>query len=82
LVSFVLLVLPTVLDIFHTVMKTATLHIQQWLVCTAVALSIVAAAEIRKAVLRRSAAKPPSPQAALRAVRPTGRSHCPERPCA
>jgi hypothetical protein len=36
-----------------------TLHIQQWLVGTAVALSIVAAAEIRKAVLRRSAAKPP-----------------------
>ena len=54
--SFVLLVLSTVLDIFHTVMKTVTLDVRQWLICTAVALSIVAAAEARKAVLRRSAA--------------------------
>jgi P-type Ca2+ transporter type 2C len=54
--SFVLLVLSTVLDIFHTVMKTVTLDVRQWLICAAVALSIVAAAEARKAVLRRSAA--------------------------
>ena len=54
--SFVLLVLSTVLDIFHTVMKTVTLDVRQWLICTAVALSIVAATEARKAVLRRSAA--------------------------
>ena len=51
--SFVLLILSTVLDIFHTVLKTVTLDAQQWLICAAVALSIVAAAEIRKAVLRR-----------------------------
>jgi len=50
--SFVLLVLSTVLGIFQTVMKTATLDVRQWLICTAVALSIVAAAEIRKAVRR------------------------------
>src|SRR5208283_2153478 len=54
-VSFVLLVLSTVLGIFHTVMKTATLSVPQWLICTAVALSVVVAAEIRKAVLRRTA---------------------------
>jgi P-type Ca2+ transporter type 2C len=54
--SFVLLVLSTVLDIFHTVMKTVTLDVRQWLICTAVALSIVVATEARKAVLRRSAA--------------------------
>jgi len=52
--SFVLLVLSTVLGIFHTVMKTVTLDIPQWVICTAVALSVVVAAEIRKAVRRRS----------------------------
>ncbi len=57
-VSFVLLVLSTVLGIFHTVMKTATLSVPQWLICTAVALPVVVAAEIRKAVLRRTAAPP------------------------
>jgi hypothetical protein len=47
-VSFVLLVLSTVLGIFHTVMTTTRLDVRQWLICTTVALSIVAAAEIRK----------------------------------
>jgi P-type Ca2+ transporter type 2C len=54
--SFVLLVASTVLAIFHTVMKTVTLDVRQWLICTAVALSVVAAAEIRKALRRRTAA--------------------------
>jgi Ca2+-transporting ATPase len=51
--SFVLLILSTVLGIFHTVLKTVTLDDEQWLICTAVALSIVVTAEIRKAVLRQ-----------------------------
>jgi len=55
--SFVLLVLSTVLSIFHIVMKTVTLDVRQWLICTVVALSIVVAIEIRKAVLRQTAAK-------------------------
>ena len=55
-VSFVLLVLSTGLGIFQTVMKTTPLDIRQWLTCTAVALSIVAAAEVRKAASRRTAA--------------------------
>jgi len=55
--SFVLLVLSTVLGIFHTVMKTVTLDVRQWLICTVVALSVVAAAEIRKAVLRRTSVR-------------------------
>ena len=38
------------------VMKTVTLDVVQWLICTAVALSVVAAAEIRKASRRRTAA--------------------------
>jgi Ca2+-transporting ATPase len=54
--SFVLLVLSTVLGIFQTVMKTTTLDVPQWLICTAVALSIVAAAEIRKAAQRQPGA--------------------------
>jgi len=54
--AFVLLVLSTVLGIFQTVMKTVTLDVRQWLICAVVALSIVAADEIRKAVLRRTTA--------------------------
>jgi len=58
-VSFVLLVLSAGLGIFQAVIKTTRLDVRQWLLCTAVALSIVATAEIRKAVLRRPAAKAP-----------------------
>ena len=54
--SFVLLVLSTVLGIFQTVMKTVALDVQQWLICTVVALSVVAVAEIRKATRRQTAA--------------------------
>jgi Ca2+-transporting ATPase len=53
--SFVLLVLSTVLSIFQAVMKTVRLDVRQWLICAAVALSIVVAVEIRKAVLRQAA---------------------------
>src|SRR5215471_16341522 len=52
--SFVLLVLSTVLGIFHTVMKTVGLDVRQWLNCAAAALSIVVVAEIRKWGLRRA----------------------------
>ena len=55
--SFFLLVMSTVLRPFQTILKTTTLDVRQWLICTAVALSIIMAAEIRKAVRRRTAAK-------------------------
>ena len=55
-VSVALLILSTSLQIFHTVLKTTTLDLWQWLICTAAALSIIVAAEIRKAVRRRSSA--------------------------
>src|SRR5271165_6624926 len=55
--SFVLLVTSTVLGIFQTVLKTVRLDVRQWLICTAVALSIVVAIEIRKTVLRQTAAQ-------------------------
>jgi len=61
--SFVLLILSTVLSIFQTVLKTVRLDVRQWLICTAVALSVVVAAEIRKAILRQSTA-PTEPAAA------------------
>ncbi len=66
--SFVLLVLSTVLSIFQTVIRTVRLDVRQWLICTAVALSIVVAAEIRKAVLRRTAAKAIHPAGARAAA--------------
>jgi hypothetical protein len=53
-------------------MKTVRLDVRQWLICTATALSIVVAAEIRKAVLRRTAAKSIHHPASG----PPGRSHC------
>ena len=75
--SFLLLVVSTVLDIFQTVIRTVRLDVRQWLICTAVALSIMVAAEIRKAVLRRTAVKAihpaggPGPEP-LPAERPSG----------
>jgi Ca2+-transporting ATPase len=42
-VSVVLLVLSTVLGIFQTVLKTTGLDVGRWLICMAVALSIVMA---------------------------------------
>jgi P-type Ca2+ transporter type 2C len=53
-ISFVLLVMSTLLQPFHAVLKTTTLDVRQWLICAAAALSIILAAEIRKAA-RRSA---------------------------
>jgi P-type Ca2+ transporter type 2C len=67
--SFVLLILSTVLSIFQTALKTVRLDVRQWLICTAVALSIVVAAEIRKAVLRRQTAATAAQPAG---ARPTG----------
>jgi len=34
----------------EAILKTTTLDVRQWLICTAVALSIIAATEIRKAM--------------------------------
>jgi P-type Ca2+ transporter type 2C len=62
--SFLLLILSTVLSIFQIVLKTVRLDVRQWLTCTVVALSIVVAVEIRKAVLRRTAAKAIHPASA------------------
>jgi P-type Ca2+ transporter type 2C len=51
--SFSLLVMSTVLGPFQTVLETTRLDVRQWLICTGAALSIIVAAEIRKALRRR-----------------------------
>jgi Ca2+-transporting ATPase len=54
-VSVVTLLLTTVFGPLQTFLTTTSLDVRQWLICVAVALSIVVAAEIRKAVRRHSA---------------------------
>ena len=55
-VSVLTLILATVLGPFQKFLQMTSLDLQQWIICTAVALSIIAASEIRKAFRRRRAA--------------------------
>jgi Ca2+-transporting ATPase len=52
-VSLFLLVMCTLLRPVQAILQTSTLDIRQWLICAAVALSVIAAAEARKAVRQR-----------------------------
>ena len=52
--SLFLLVMATVLAPCHAILKTTALDVDQWLLCAAVALSIIAVTEIRKAFLRQT----------------------------
>ena len=52
--SLFLLVMATVLAPCQAILKTTALDVDQWLLCTAVALSIIAVTEIRKAFLRQT----------------------------
>ena len=54
-VSILTLFLATVFGPFEAFLKTTNLDVQQWLICTGVALSIIVVSEIRKAIRRRSA---------------------------
>jgi len=56
-VSVLTLILSTVLGPFEALLKTTSLDLPQWLICTAVALSVIVASEIRKAIRRRRAAE-------------------------
>ena len=51
-----LLVMATILRPCQAILKATPLDEGQWLLCAAVALSIIVASEIRQAVLRRTAA--------------------------
>jgi Ca2+-transporting ATPase len=55
-VSVLTLILATVFGPFQALLKTTALDVQQWLICTGIALSIIIISEIRKAVRRRTAA--------------------------
>ena len=52
--SLFLLVMATVLAPCQAILKTTALDVDQWLLCAAVALSIIAVTESRKAFLRRT----------------------------
>ena len=52
--SLFLLVMATVLAPCQAILKTTALDVDQWLLCAAVALSIIAVTEIRKAFLRQT----------------------------
>ena len=54
--SVLTLLLATVFGPLEAFLKTSSLDVQQWLICTGVALSIIVVSEIRKAVRRRTAA--------------------------
>jgi P-type Ca2+ transporter type 2C len=55
-VSLFLIVMATILGPCQAILKTTALDEDQWLLCAAVALSIIVVSEIRKAVLRRAVA--------------------------
>jgi Ca2+-transporting ATPase len=52
--SLFLLVMATVLAPCQAILKTTALDVDQWLLCAAVALSIIAVTEIRKAFLQQT----------------------------
>jgi len=58
-VSILTIILATLFGPLQRFLETTSLDVQQWIICICVALSVLVASEIRKAVLRRSA-----PQAA------------------
>ena len=62
-VSIVTLILATVLGPFEALLKTTSLDVQQWLVCIAVALSVVVMSEIQKITVRRHAGVAPASDA-------------------
>jgi len=62
-VSILTLILSTVFGPFEKLLETTSLDLPQWLICTAVALSVIVASEIRKAIRRGRSADtaPPEP---------------------
>jgi Ca2+-transporting ATPase len=55
--SLLLVVLATLVVPCQTILKTTALDADQWLICAAVALSIIVVSEIRKVFLRRTAVR-------------------------
>jgi P-type Ca2+ transporter type 2C len=63
------LILATVFGPLQKLLETTSLDVQQWLICSCVALSIIVVSEIRKAVRRRTGGT--APAAPARAESPT-----------
>jgi len=49
-----------VLGPLQKLLETTSLDVQQWLICSCVALSIIVASEVRKAIRRRTVAPTPA----------------------
>jgi Ca2+-transporting ATPase len=58
--SILTLLLTTVFGPLQAFLKTTSLDVRQWLICLAVALSIVVVSEVRKAVRRRTVPSHPT----------------------
>jgi Ca2+-transporting ATPase len=58
-ISALAILVATVFGPLQTLLKTTSLDVPQWIICICVALSIVVATEVRKAIRRRAA--PPAP---------------------
>jgi Ca2+-transporting ATPase len=59
-VSILTLLLTTVFGPLQAFLKTTSLDVRQWLICLAVALSIVVVSEVRKAVRRHTVPSQPT----------------------
>ena len=59
-ISTLAIVLATVFGPLQTLLKTTGLDVPQWIICICVALSIVVATEIRKAIRRRATEPTPA----------------------
>ena len=59
-VSILTLLLTTVFGPLQAFLKTTSLDVRQWLICLAVALSIVVVSEVRKAVRRHTVPSHPT----------------------
>jgi hypothetical protein len=53
-VSILTIIVATVFGPFQRFLDTASLDVQQWLICIGMALSVIVASEIRKALRRRN----------------------------
>ena len=76
--SLFLLVMATVLPPCHAILKTTALDVDQWLICAAVALSIIVVTEGRKAFLRQTVGPVRLRRSPRRQLR--HRCHVPARP--
>jgi Ca2+-transporting ATPase len=59
-ISALAILVATVFGPLQTLLKTTSLDVPQWIICICVALSIIVATEVRKAIRRRETAPTPA----------------------